>query len=159
MRLHSLLRVTALVTVAVFGAVGCGSDSTGGSGSGGAAGGGGSGGSGGSGGAGGRGGAGGSGGTGGMMGGKPAAPSMLTATPLSGGAHLTWKDNSSDEEMFMIMKKEGSGSFATLTMVPFNTTQYHDTATMSGKTYTYMVHAMKGDTLSDPSNEAMVTIP
>ena len=102
---------------------------------------------------------GGSAGSGGSGGAKPAAPSMLTAMPLSGGAHLTWKDNSSDEEMFMIMRKEGSGNFATLTMIPFDMTQYHDATTMTGKTYTFMVHAMRGSALSDPSNEAMVTIP
>ena len=30
----------------------------------------------------------------------PAAPSDLTVAPLSGGAHITWKDNSSDEDEF-----------------------------------------------------------
>lgn len=90
---------------------------------------------------------------------KPAAPSMLTAQPLLGGVHLTWKDNSSDEEMFMIMRKEGTSAFATLVMVEFNIVQYHDTAVTPGKTYTYMVNAMKGDQLSDPSNEAMIQLP
>ncbi len=84
---------------------------------------------------------------------------MLTATPLAGGVHLTWRDNSSDEDMFMIMKKEGSGAFTTLPSLPANTTQYHDTATRSGRTYTYMVHAMRGSDISDPSNEVMITIP
>ena len=157
--LQKLFHVTAMVTVVALGAAGCGSDSTGGAGTGGAGAGGAGAGGAGRGGAGGAGGSAGMGGSGGSMGTKPNAPSMLTATPLSGGAHLTWKDNSSDEEMFMIMRKEGSGSFATSATVPFNTTQYHDATTMSGKTYTYMVHAMKGDALSDPSNEAMVTIP
>ena len=162
--MRSMLAVLGVVSVAVaLGLGGCGSDPTGGGGAGGAAGSGGAGaggaGRGGSGGSGGMAGSGGAGGTGGSTTGKPNAPSMLTAAPLSGGAHLTWKDNSSDEDMFMIMRKEGSGSFSTLRMLPANTTQYHDTATMSGRTYTYMVHAMRGDTLSDPSNEATVTIP
>ena len=90
---------------------------------------------------------------------KPNAPSNLNAVPLGGGAHLTWKDKSSDEDGFMIMRKEGMGAFMMVNMVPFNTTAYHDAPLTSGKTYTYMVHAMKGDTLSDPSNQAMVTIP
>jgi hypothetical protein len=84
---------------------------------------------------------------------------MLTATPVGGGAHLTWRDNSSDEDMFMIMKKEGAGAFMTLTTVRANTTLHHDVATMSGRTYTYMIHAMKGEVLSDPSNEVTVMIP
>jgi hypothetical protein len=90
---------------------------------------------------------------------KPAAPSMLTAQPLSGGVHLTWKDNASDEDMFMVMRKEGSGTFTMLTTVTFNITQHHDSAAMPGKTYTYMVHALRGSTSSDPSNEVMITTP
>ena len=40
------------------------------------------------------------------MGTGPTAPSELTAAPLTGGAHLTWKDNSSNEDNFMVLRKQ-----------------------------------------------------
>jgi hypothetical protein len=61
--------------------------------------------------------------------------------------------------MFMVMKKEGGGTFAMLATVTFNISQYHDGAVMPGKTYTYMVHALKGNTSSDASNEVTITTP
>lgn len=93
--------------------------------------------------------------------GGPAAPTNLAAALLSGGAHLTWTDNSSDETQFMIMRKE-MGSTADYTAVatpPFNTVQYHDAPLTSGKTYLYMVMAMNNAGESDPSNEVTIAIP
>lgn len=91
----------------------------------------------------------------------PAAPTMLTAEVLSGGAHLTWKDNSDNETQFMIMRMEagGSGDYAQIASPPFNTTAYHDAPLTSGKTYMYMVMAMNDAGQSQPSNEAMIAIP
>lgn len=74
--------------------------------------------------------------------GVPAAPSGLTATELEGGAHLTWKDNSNNEAGFMIERKVGGADYATLTSVPFDTTQYHDANLTSGVTYRYRMMAM-----------------
>ncbi len=101
----------------------------------------------------------GSAGSGGSSAGKPAAPTLLKAAILAGGVHLSWKDNSSDEDSFLIMRKEGSGSFATLTMVPKDIAQYHDATVTMGKPYVYMVHGMKGSALSDPSNEVSIMVP
>jgi hypothetical protein len=95
--------------------------------------------------------------------GGPNPPSDLKVEPLSGGAHVTWQDNSADETEFMIERKEGGGSFATLGTVPFNTTAYHDGTVQAGTTYTYRVSAMRGTEHSAPSSEveftAMVTAP
>lgn len=93
--------------------------------------------------------------------GTPAAPTNLAGSVLSGGAHLTWKDNSDDETQFMIMRMEvgGSGSYASIAMPTFNTTSYHDAPLTSGKTYMYMLHAINDAGTSEPSNEAMVAIP
>lgn len=92
---------------------------------------------------------------------KPAAPSTLTAEMLTGGVHLTWKDNSSDETQFMVNRKQMGvdTDFKTIATPTFNTTAYHDATVMSGKTYTYNVQAMKNDMMSDPSNEATITMP
>lgn len=89
---------------------------------------------------------------------KPAAPTNLTVTALVGGAHSTWKDNSSDEDGFMLMRKEGAGAYMEVATVPFNTTSYHDAPLTSGKTFTYTVHAVKGGVASDDSKEVTVTI-
>lgn len=89
----------------------------------------------------------------------PAAPSQLTAAVLSGGAHLTWKDNSSDEAHFMVERMvHGQGDFEEVTTVPFNTTQYHDTGVVAGTQYMYRVTAMN-DAGEAPSNEITFSMP
>lgn len=94
-------------------------------------------------------------------GGGPAAPTNLTAAVLSGGAHLTWADNSSDETQFMIMRKEmgSTADFTAIATPTFNTTQYHDAPLTAGKTYLYTVMAMNNAGDSAPSNEATIAIP
>lgn len=91
----------------------------------------------------------------------PTAPTMLTVELLSGGAHLTWKDNSDNETQFMVMRKDAAGSadYAQVASPPFNTTTYHDAPLTSGKTYMYMVSAMNDAGESAPSNEVMISIP
>lgn len=90
----------------------------------------------------------------------PAAPTNLTGSVLSGGAHLTWTDNSDNETQFMIMRKEvGGADFTTVATPTFNTTTYHDAPLTSGKTYVYMVMAMNDAGESPGSNEVMVAIP
>ena len=91
----------------------------------------------------------------------PVAPSNLTAALLTGGAHLTWKDNSTDELHFMVMRKEmgGSANFAEVATPTFNATTYHDAPLTAGKTYLYKVVAMSEGGESEASNEAMVSIP
>ena len=73
----------------------------------------------------------------------PNPPSNLTAMELTGGAHLTWKDNSDNEASFMIERKDGGGAFAELITVPFDTTAHHDAGPLTvGTTYLYRVMAM-----------------
>lgn len=57
----------------------------------------------------------------------------------------------------MIMRKVGTGAYAQLTSVTFNTTQFHDDPTTPGTQYMYHVMSMNGDGTSAPSNEAMLT--
>lgn len=93
--------------------------------------------------------------------GVPAAPSNLAVSELSGGAHLTWQDNSDNETQFMIMRKEmgSTADYTTAASPTFNTTQYHDAPLVSGKTYMYMVMAMNDAGESEPSNDVMITMP
>ena len=87
----------------------------------------------------------------------PAAPSNLAASKLGTGIHLTWTDNSSDEEEFTIMRKVGTGAYAELTSVTFNTTTFHDDPVTAGTLYTYHVMAMNAAGTSGASNEVMLT--
>lgn len=75
----------------------------------------------------------------------PAPPSDLKAEPLTGGAHLTWKDNSDNESAFMVERAAGVEAFASLATVPFDAVQYHDGAVNPGATYRYRVMAMPKD--------------
>jgi hypothetical protein len=74
----------------------------------------------------------------------PAAPSNLAVSIVSGGAHLTWTDNSDNEDHFMVMRKPSGGTYDDIDMTAFNTTQYHDSSVTAGMTYVYKVVAMNG---------------
>jgi hypothetical protein len=93
-------------------------------------------------------------------GGGPKAPTELSASPLAGGAHLTWRDNSADEEHFMVLRQQvGTDTeFETVSTLPFDTTLYHDAPLTVGATYKYKIMAMNAAGESE-SNEVMVTIP
>lgn len=92
----------------------------------------------------------------------PNPPSDLKVEESSGGAHLTWKDNSDNEASFMIERMVGSAAYMQLTSVPFDTTAYHD-PTLAAGTYKYRVMAMPkdGSHASDTkySNEVTFTAP
>jgi len=83
----------------------------------------------------------------------PAAPTGLAAAALSGGAHLTWTDNSDNETEFMIMRMQQGvdTEMQTIATVPFDTSQYHNAPLTSGQTYMFMVMAMNhaGETESN----------
>lgn len=83
----------------------------------------------------------------------PNPPSNLKVMELSGGGHVTWKDNSDNESQFMIERKVGTGAFAVLATLPFNTTQFHDAPLMMGVTYVYRVMAMDKEGGHEGKNE------
>lgn len=90
----------------------------------------------------------------------PAAPSELKATPLGGGAHLTWKDNSDNEDNFMVLRMQAGveTDYETLATLPFDSIQYHDAPLTAGASYTYKIMAMNGKGESE-SNEAELSVP
>ena len=90
----------------------------------------------------------------------PVAPSALSAAPLTGGAHLTWSDNSDNETEFMVMRMQAGvdAELEVLTTVPFDTEQYHDAPLTSGVSYTYMIMAMN-DAGESTSNEVTFNAP
>ncbi len=86
-----------------------------------------------------------------------AAPASLTAAPLGGGVHLTWKDVAGEDE-FSLERKPPGGDFAVLANTPFDTTQYHDADVLPGATYVYRVRARAGNRVSAYSKEATVKV-
>jgi uncharacterized protein len=93
-------------------------------------------------------------------GGAPAAPTDLTASPLAGPAiHVTWKDNSTDEESFVLERKVAGGTFALLTSPVFNETAHHDADVEAGKMYTYRIAAKNAKGVSAFSSEVSATAP
>lgn len=90
----------------------------------------------------------------------PTAPSELTAAALQGGAHLTWKDNSDNEESFMLERKQMGvdSDYKVIATLPFDSVQYHDAPLVSGATYSYKVMAMNGKGESE-SNEVTFKAP
>jgi len=90
----------------------------------------------------------------------PAAPSTLAVSLLGAGAHLTWLDNSSDEDEFIVMRQQmgTDADMKELARVPFDTVTYHDEPIASGATYLYMVTATNaaGDA---SSNQATFVAP
>jgi titin len=90
------------------------------------------------------------------------APSTLTATALSSSqVKLTWADNSSDEQYFIIERKTGaSGTYSTIAdYVNANTRTYTDTSASQNTEYYYRVRAYNGCGYSASSNEAGATTP
>ncbi len=82
-------------------------------------------------------------------------PTNLTASPMGGGVHLTWKDNSTGEEEFEIERKIGAApAFAPLAAVPFDTVSYHDADVADGTSYSYRVRAKLASGFSSYTNEA-----
>lgn len=75
----------------------------------------------------------------------PKPPTDLKVEPLTGGAHLTWKDNSDNESAFMVERAAGTEAFKSLATVPFDTVQYHDGAVTPGGMFKYRVMAMPKD--------------
>ena len=92
----------------------------------------------------------------------PVAPANLTAIPMAGGAHLTWKDASTDLQHFMVMRMmhDGptAGQMTTLATIAPTSAEYHDATIESGMTYMYMVSAMN-DVGEGDSNEVTFIAP
>ena len=86
------------------------------------------------------------------------APSNLAASLLSGGVHLTWMDNSTDETGFEIERKDPGGQFVKAYSVTFDISQYHDAQVTTGSTYSYRVRGVAGEHPSSYSNEVSIQV-
>ncbi|RIK08766.1 MAG: hypothetical protein DCC49_08400 [Acidobacteria bacterium] len=88
----------------------------------------------------------------------PVAPTGLVATPASDSqVDLAWSDNSSDETIFKIERRQGLGAYAFVADVAANATSYSDSGLTGATGYTYRVRAANPDARSGYSNEATAT--
>jgi hypothetical protein len=92
---------------------------------------------------------------------KPAAPSVLTATAVSGKRiNLQWKDNSTDEAAFDVYRSAGTNANYVLiaSLAANSTTQatFADSGLFANAKYYYKVHA-KNDGGANASNQVTAT--
>jgi len=95
---------------------------------------------------------------GGNQGNPPAAPSNLTAAPLSTAEiALDWQDNSNNETDFVVEAKHLAGSFVAIGTVPANSTGavVEDLSPATG--YVFRVRAINAQGTSASSNEAQAS--
>ncbi|NLT21214.1 MAG: leucine-rich repeat protein [Syntrophomonadaceae bacterium] len=85
------------------------------------------------------------------------APSQLIAVADGTSVTLTWTDNSSNETVFDIERKDNGGSFNPIATVRSGTTSYVNSGLNPNTQYTYRVRAMTSTASSAYSNEAAVT--
>lgn len=90
------------------------------------------------------------------------APSELSATlvaSLSNAVSLTWKDNSNNEDGFIIERAQGNGVFELYkNFSTVDQTSFLDTHLPTGETFSYRIKAKKGNAMSAFSNGTTITI-
>jgi beta-lactamase superfamily II metal-dependent hydrolase len=89
----------------------------------------------------------------------PAAPSGLAATAISSSQiNLTWTDNSSNEDSFVLARATTSGGpYTDIATLGANTTSYSNTGLAISTTYYYVVRATNAGGASANSNQASAT--
>jgi hypothetical protein len=92
---------------------------------------------------------------------KPAAPSNLTAFINSNRqVQLSWRDNSTNETVFVVQRSTNGYSWTTLGSVPANSTGAIDTSAARGRAYYYRVFAYNTAGYSTTSsNSARIVTP
>lgn len=91
-----------------------------------------------------------------------AAPTNLRAVAGAGKVGLTWVDNSTNEDGFIVERKVGTDpntAFVDRFTTAPNVTTYSDTAVQANTTYTYRIRAFRNSGGGAASNDATVTTP
>jgi fibronectin-binding autotransporter adhesin len=88
----------------------------------------------------------------------PTAPSSLTATAVGAvQINLGWRDNSTNENAFLIERSTNNVTFAQIVSAPAGTTNYSDFGLTPNTTYYYRVRGTNLAGASDYSNTANAT--
>ncbi len=89
----------------------------------------------------------------------PAPPTNLTVNLLvADGIQLEWQDNSNNESVFRIERRQGD-TFMLITTVDAGTTSFIDTNVLPGVFYSYRVRAQNGVGVSAYTMEAEIPTP
>ena len=90
----------------------------------------------------------------------PDAPKdLIGALTGTASASLSWTIGSGNETGFRIQRKEGEGTFVSLTSLPSQSVNFLDTTPTPGRAFSYRVLAVNEGGESQPSNEVTITIP
>jgi fibronectin type 3 domain-containing protein len=91
--------------------------------------------------------------------GAPLAPSGLAASAVgSSQINLSWNDNSSNEDSFIVARSATAGGpYSDVANLAANTTSYSDTGRSPATTYYYVIRAVNAGGSSPNSNEAGAT--
>ncbi len=91
----------------------------------------------------------------------PAAPTGLTASPVSGTQiALGWTDNATTETGYVVARATASGGpYTDIATLGANVTSYTNAALVRGTAYYYVVRAINSGGSSANSNQASTTIP
>jgi hypothetical protein len=89
--------------------------------------------------------------------GSLSAPGDLTANYANEKIHLSWKDNSVNEEFFIIERKFGDGEFVKYDSVSLNVNTFLDAVNDFGN-YSYRIYAVNPTQKTDYSNTAGILI-
>ncbi|MDQ1324702.1 MAG: hypothetical protein QG587_2038, partial [Chloroflexota bacterium] len=93
----------------------------------------------------------------------PAAPSLLTATPMSGTRiDLAWTDNATNETGFKVERRANGGAWSQIATPAANTTTYvNGTGLSAGNTYDYRIRASNavGDSVYSGTATVVFTVP
>jgi Secretion system C-terminal sorting domain/Fibronectin type III domain len=88
----------------------------------------------------------------------PTAPSSLSASVASNTQiNLSWTDNSTNENGFLVERATGSGAFAQIVSLGANITTYSNTGLVAGTAYNFRVRANNAVGNSAYSNTASAT--
>jgi len=91
---------------------------------------------------------------------SPLTPSNLTAMPLSGGSVLlTWRDNSTNEDGFIIRRGVDPGYLTEIVRLPADTTSWTDTSPPLNSICTYVVRAYNSAEYADSNSTSVATLP
>ena len=91
---------------------------------------------------------------------KPSSPFELKYDWVGTNAvSLSWKENSSNEDGFVVERSQQGSSFSKVGTLTANARTYTDVNVSAGKSYTYRVYAFNGYGKSNPSNEIKVLTP
>jgi FtsP/CotA-like multicopper oxidase with cupredoxin domain len=92
----------------------------------------------------------------------PAAPTTAAATFVTGKVSLTWRDNASNEDFFMVQRSQDGGAFNLIAFAPARNATgnvtYIDSGVSENHTYQYRVAAVNAAGSSNIASSNFITI-